>query len=473
MIRVILNESQLINLFEAVSLNDIYAKYYSKIDSDVFRKIVESDPTWRVEKPDKMGKFGKWLLSLYIGGRLKLEDLYKAKEYLTYFVKYNNRIEIKDINKYKTLVDLYNVVKVFMNNPKISTSHSDEIRKIKDGAEKVYEDSEWLIIVPHTMEASCYYGKGTQWCTAADKSNNMFNHYNDQGNLYININKVSGEKYQFHFESDSFMDATDEPISTPIYEKIGLNDGVLNFYKGVDNNGNAFKSLVEIKEELYCTDSGYIVYYCTSPFSDWGYLWDEYSGEVVADRLVKIDRNRMSNIGYNLDHKNFEVFKNLYGYKTMVAITVNGHIEKISDSYIDVDAFDDIFYIGDSDEPCLAYTVDKNGLAEIYNYKYGSVLYRISADMIRSRGQVDYGVIYFKKKDGTYDLFDSYSGESVHDLLPYSEKTPWLKENNNDTYEEYIYMRYKNGVIVRINISNSLECEEIYDEEELDYNSMY
>ena len=66
-----------------------------------------------------------------------------------------------------------------------------------------------MIIVPHTEEASCYYGKGTQWCTAANNGNNMFEYYNDNGNLYININKLTHEKYQFHFETDSFMDETD------------------------------------------------------------------------------------------------------------------------------------------------------------------------------------------------------------------------------------------------------------------------
>lgn len=474
--RIILNESQLINLFEVVSLGDIYNKYYSDIDINVFRQIVESDPTWRGEKPDKMGKFGKWLLNLYIVGRLKLEDLYKVKEYLGYFIKYNNRIEVKDINKYKSLVDLYNVVKVFMDDPEMSTSHSDEIRKIKEGAEKVYEDDEWLIVVPHTMEASCYYGKGTQWCTAADKSNNMFDHYNDQGNLYININKVSGDisgKYQFHFETNSFMDATDSAIETPIYETIGLNEGVLEFYRSIDNNGYAFKKLVEIKEEVYCTDSGFILYYCTSPFSDTAYLWDEYSEEVIADNLVKIERDRMANIGDDLSHKNFEVFDNVYGYKTMIGLNFNGDVEKVRDSYIDVDSFEDIFYFGNAKESCLVYTVDKDGIVEIYDFKQGVILYRIQANLIKDRGQVGYGVVYFKKKDGTYDLFDYYSGETLHDLLPYNEKTPWVKQNNYDAYEEYIYMRYKNGVIVRINISEFLESEEIYDEEELDYDSMY
>ena len=33
--------------------------------------------------------------------------------------------------------------------------------------------------------AACHLGQGTQWCTAATQSNNMFNHYNDRGALIV------------------------------------------------------------------------------------------------------------------------------------------------------------------------------------------------------------------------------------------------------------------------------------------------
>ena len=161
--KILINESSFIKLFEATNLSDIYQKYYSSIPQDDFNEIVSADLTWNSDKPNKMGKYGKWLLSLYMSKRLKLEDLYKAKTYLSYFVKYNNVIDNKDINAYKSLNDLYSVVSNFIENPDQATSKQDAIRKIKEGAEKVYEDNEWIIIVPHTEEASCYYGKGTQW----------------------------------------------------------------------------------------------------------------------------------------------------------------------------------------------------------------------------------------------------------------------------------------------------------------------
>ena len=211
------------------SLGDIYAKYYSDIPQDTFAQIIAADPT---SKPNKMGKYGKWLLSLYQRGKLKVGDLNEAKACLEYFAKFINRIEVKDINKYGSIRELYDVVEPFMENPNQTTSKSDALRREKEqDAAKVYEDDMWEVIVPHTQEMACLYGKHTRWCTAAESSQNMFDYYHRQGELYININKQSGKKYQFHFESDSFMDETDNPINSPIAETIRMTDGLLGYYK--------------------------------------------------------------------------------------------------------------------------------------------------------------------------------------------------------------------------------------------------
>ena len=225
-----INESLLLE----ATLDDIYTKYYSNIPQDEFWQIIKADPTYNEQKSQKMGKYGKWLLNLYKQGKLKNEDLYKATDYLSYFVKYYNKITEKDINKLPDLPSLYNIIKPYKeasdNGEDIATSKSDEVRRIKEDAEKVFEDNQWLVVVPHTQEASCYYGKNTQWCTAATDSYNMFNHYNNQGPLFINIRKTDGKKFQFHFETNSFMDETDTPIHTPIAKTIGLNANLVQYY---------------------------------------------------------------------------------------------------------------------------------------------------------------------------------------------------------------------------------------------------
>ena len=211
-------------LFEA-SIDQIYEKYYSGVARDEFDAINKADPTSKDGK--KKGKYLQWLLKLRAENKLKMEDLYKATKYLKIYTKYKNQIEEKDINKIKSLPDLYGQVKDIMKSLETEEgteslkSSKEKTKEIKKQAEKYYEDEKWLIIIPKTKEASCLYGKGTQWCTAADVSENMFDEYNDQGPLYIMIHKPTNEKYQYHAETESFMDAEDADIAELIDEAAG------------------------------------------------------------------------------------------------------------------------------------------------------------------------------------------------------------------------------------------------------------
>lgn len=247
---IFITESQAINLlFEAASLSDIHSKYYSQIPDDIFQDIISTDPTYNPNKPDKMGKYGKWLLTIYLQGKLKIEDLYKAKDDLTVFIKYQSKLEQKDINKYHSLQDLYSAIKPFVDNPQQAATKSEEIRQLKQGAEKVYEDNKWIVIVPHTQDAACYYGKGTRWCTAATGSYNYFDDYNKEGLLYINIVKGTDIKFQFHFETSSYMYASDEPIEHPVAQTIGLSDGLVNFYVSKYGSNAAIDLTTEMNSE--------------------------------------------------------------------------------------------------------------------------------------------------------------------------------------------------------------------------------
>lgn len=210
------------------SLQDIYQKYYKDIPVNDFNKLVSADPT---AKPNEMGKFGKWILNLYRNGKLKVGDTPELNYALSYFVKFYNKIEKKDINQYHSVGELYQVIKPFAEDPNQATSKTDANRKAKEeGAEKFYEDDTWLVVIPKTEEASCLYGKGTMWCTAATEGENMFNVYDGKGKLYININKGNNRKYQFHFESGQFMDEEDDGIEAPVAKTISLSDQLVKKY---------------------------------------------------------------------------------------------------------------------------------------------------------------------------------------------------------------------------------------------------
>ena len=206
-------------IINEATADEIKTKYYPDITQEIFNDIVNTDKITSNLENGKIGNYAKWLLNLYKKNNLKLEDLYKAEEYLPVFDKLSkaNKLEIKDINKYKSLADLYNVIADYVGNDK-TISKQDEIRKEKSGIKKIYEDNRFLVIQPLTEEAACYYGKGTQWCTASTNGNNMFNYYNSKGPLYIIMDKTKRnkvgdyEKYQIHFETAQFMDSSDEDI---------------------------------------------------------------------------------------------------------------------------------------------------------------------------------------------------------------------------------------------------------------------
>jgi hypothetical protein len=47
-------------------------------------------------------------------------------------------------------------------------SKSDVIKNVKSDTEKVYEDDNFLVIIPYTHASNCFYGSGTKWCTTSD-----------------------------------------------------------------------------------------------------------------------------------------------------------------------------------------------------------------------------------------------------------------------------------------------------------------
>ena len=432
----LIKESVVNVLFEAVlSLDDIYNKYYNKIPRDVFNEIIKSDPTFNSINGNKMGKYGKWLLGLYLRRALKIEDLYKATEYLTYFNKYFNVIEVKDINKYKNLPDLYNAISKYINNDGIATSKSDEIRKIKEDAEKVYEDNEWVVIVPYTKEASCYYGKGTQWCTAAEKSHNYFDQYNNQGPLFININKIDGSKYQFHFETDSFMDENDDEIEEPVAETIGLSDGLINWYKENVEDGN---KITEEKINFFFDEDNNADYVLIKDDDD-SYKLYEKGGDTLCDGLVCNNGIEEMRQWYNsLSNKNYCIIPNNRGRYTL--LIYDDYLHFVSDSIIDVSVVENEWDDGLWDYFYFDITFNNSRRCIMSNNGYN--IYCVDEpSSIEYCEFISYDLIEIKKQNGYSDLINITYENTMHD---YHDIEVELDEDG------VVYAYNKNGEKVKL-----------------------
>jgi hypothetical protein len=155
-----------------------------------------------------------WVANKYIQGQFSLEDLPRITSDLGEFNRIKAQLPSKDINQFKTTADLSTKVDEFKGVDVKSGKEKEREVKNKfyspEESTLVYRDKDLVVVTPKTQESACFFGKGTKWCTSAT-SNNQFTNYNSRGPLYIIMTR-EGEKYQFQFESNSFMDELDQPI---------------------------------------------------------------------------------------------------------------------------------------------------------------------------------------------------------------------------------------------------------------------
>ena len=214
-------------LLDEASVADIKSKYYSDIADDVFNQIVSSDPKTVVRDGEvmKVGKYTKLLLSMYRQGNLKLEDLPKANEYLEIVYKRQIPLNPNLVN----LAELYELVKPYMLNDG-ETDLSVLVDYLDSSQyEMVMDGEQWYIFKPKDEKAACVLGSGTEWCTTWGPNstnsrykdrNNRFTYHNNQGSMYIIINKEdNSDKYQFHVPSKQFMNKADQQVNLDSFFK--------------------------------------------------------------------------------------------------------------------------------------------------------------------------------------------------------------------------------------------------------------
>lgn len=181
------------------SSHDTMAKV-RKPDEIIDHLATNADPT-------KNKKFTQWIVGQYKKKTIRQEDSPRIKTALNNFSKHKSKLDLKDINSYKSLNDLEDAVGPHLDKP---ASKKEEIRNIKsDGADLIHSENGLTVHRLKNKEAACYYGAGTKWCTAADEYN-QFDNYHKDGPLYVV--QHGGRKYQFHFESNQFMDEKDSPV---------------------------------------------------------------------------------------------------------------------------------------------------------------------------------------------------------------------------------------------------------------------
>jgi|2_EtaG_2_1085320.scaffolds.fasta_scaffold00173_8 hypothetical protein len=150
----------------------------------------------------------------FITGRIG--DYMGVERDLETFFHHQNFMPKPDLLSIKTIRDFEMVV----------SSAQDEIEKAQhkklyldaeQGTEIFRDDAEWRIYALHNKGASCHYGKGTKWCTAAPGLKYFEQYYKPDDPLFYFEKKSGkegeiGERWQFHYGSKQFMNSQDERI---------------------------------------------------------------------------------------------------------------------------------------------------------------------------------------------------------------------------------------------------------------------
>ena len=433
-----LNENIFQRLFlTEATTEEIYQKYYTDIPYQTYCRILLLDPTYN---NGRMGRYTKWLLNIYRKGTFKEGDFNEAIQLLPIYDRYKNVVPVRDIMTLNSMGELYRVVEPYMAGDK-ATSKSDAARKIKNGAEKVYDDNQWAIVIPHTKEAAILYGKHTKWCTAAEESGNMFYYYNNKGSLYVNIDKVNGRKYQFHFETGQFMDEQDvdvrdeakqEDANKSIADLIGMSQGAREYYwnklgykSGVvvlsseedrklcvdnfnANRGNIIGMLECFDEVIYQTESTH------EPLSN-EKVKEIFSENPEKNNVFTVYKRNKANVIDLLNEKlllkDWVDYAFLYNNDKLIKLK-NGNLYTLLDLngkpilddkwYKRIDTTHDLKFIGtESDDYCELYVLNGN--------RYENCKIRFKMLDFNSIRSSLYGFIACKTIDrfGMYDLFIS------------------------------------------------------------------
>ena len=209
-------------LTEAKSLEKLinaFQKRNPNIDIEGLKQLLLSDPT--IVSNDRgtfIGKYATWIGNLFVKGLIKPGDSWEIKKALSVYDE--NKESLLPIEKYTSLDALLD------DTMKLAQVAKEEASVHKEALEKVYEDDEWVVYIPHTYRASRQIGQGTHWCTASSNPN-YYEYYTQDGDLYVNIRKSDGAKFQLHFESSQAMNVNDRPVALG---EIGISEGLRNFY---------------------------------------------------------------------------------------------------------------------------------------------------------------------------------------------------------------------------------------------------
>lgn len=194
------------------------------------------------------GQYDQWMARVYAAGGTSWEDLEARAPAALYglnLLTRKKKIDARhaDVNRYISVSQLERYLDTHYSRVLDDLRKDDELERLSRDAQaiKLADTDQYLLLAVVNRGAACKYGKGTRWCTSSISSDNYFKRYQEDSPLFILLDKQNGEKYQWHFTSNQFMDAADSRASP---EKIRRQYPELqrDLLQGIAANADAWNS---------------------------------------------------------------------------------------------------------------------------------------------------------------------------------------------------------------------------------------
>jgi hypothetical protein len=239
-------------------IDDFKSAYSMKYTPEQLKKIIDLVPQ----------KFLMWVGKNYDSVNFN-ENFSLLQNALNTFVRIGSNLPQTDLNEYKNIGQLVDAIKDYESKAR------RDVNKV-EGGNVVYEDPRFFIVNPLTHQSSCYYGKGTKWCTAAD-TDHQFTQYNQDGKLFYILDKT-------------------KPTNDPYYKIAILQkfNGDNTVYDAKDETIKNFSEL--LGEENYKKITTSINDYLELEFGEQLKIWrDKEAAKKEKERLEKLRVQRILN----------------------------------------------------------------------------------------------------------------------------------------------------------------------------------
>ena len=192
-----------LKLIQEGRVDDFKSKYGTKFNPEQLKRIIDSVPH----------KYLMWVGKTFDGVNFE-ENFPKLYNSLNKFTNISTNLPKTDINQYQNLNDLLTAISVYENRQR------RDVKKV-EGGNVVFDDGKLFVVNPLDYKSSCYYGKGTKWCTAAE-TDTHFKKYNEDGKLFYIIDRTKPTSDPLYkvamlrkFDGEKkFFDATDEYVKS-------------------------------------------------------------------------------------------------------------------------------------------------------------------------------------------------------------------------------------------------------------------